>query len=222
MKLFNNLILIAALSSAAVSGVAAQNTRGAAASADEHRMLKVDEYDLNRAVQNAIAQMTAMINNVDAKLTSQISAVDSKVNAVTTKAEMITAEMTAKTAQMNAADAKATSAMITIDAKVDSVTTKANLNAAAIAANNKAIATNDAKLFGIAPGTTVVDKIKADISAHDTKTNPHANSIGEFVAELTSIQYPKWGSSSFSFKSDAEEEVMPLTEEELPEEEEPP
>ena len=222
MKLFNNLILIAALSSAAVSGVAAQNTRGAAAAeTDEHRMLKVDEYDLNRAVQNAIAQMTAMINNVDAKLTSQISAVDSKVNAVTTKAEMITAEMTAKTAQMNAADAKATSAMITIDAKVDAVTNKATMNAAAIAANNKAIATNDAKLFGIAPGTTVVDKIKADISAHDTKTNPHANTVGEFVAELTSIQYPKWGSSSFSFKSDTEEEVMPLTEGELPEEELP-
>ena len=202
MKLFNNLILIAALSSAAVSGVAAQNTRGAV----PERQLKVDEEDLARAVQNAIAQMTAMINNVDAKLTSQISAVDSKVNAVTTKAEMITAEMTAKTAAMNAADAKATSAMITIDAKVDAVTTKANLNAAAIAANKAAIAVNDAKLYGIAADTTVVEKITADIAAHDASSNPHANSVGEFVQELTSIKYPKWSSS---YKSTTEEEELP-------------
>ena len=202
MKL-SNLTLVAALFSAAISGVAAQNTRGAA---PEQRKLKVEEEDLALAIQNAIAQMTAMINNVDAKLTSQISAVDSKVNAVTTKAEMITAEMTAKTAQMNAADAKATAAINAVDAKVDAVTTKAEMNAAAIAANKAAIKVNDAKLYGIAADTTVVDKIKADIAAHDASSNPHANSVGQFIQELTSIKYPKWSSS---YKSTTEEEELP-------------
>ena len=147
MKL-SNLTLVAALSSAAVSGVAAQNTRGAAT---EQRTLKVDEEELALAIKNAIDQMTAMINNVDAKATAAINAVDAKADAVTTKAEM---------------------------------------NAAEIAANKAAIAVNDAKLYGIAAGTTVVDKITADIAAHDASTNPHANSVGEFIQTLTSIKYP--------------------------------
>ena len=146
MKL-SNLTLVAALSSA-FSGVAAQNTLGAAT---EQRLLKVEEEDLALAIQNAIAQMTAMINNVEAKATAAINAVDAKTDAVTTKAEM---------------------------------------NAAAIADNKAAIAVNDAKLYGIPAGTTVVDKITADIAAHDASSNPHANSVGEFIQTLTSIQYP--------------------------------
>ena len=92
------------------------------------------------------------------------------------------------TSLINNVDAKATAAINAVDAKADAVTTKAEMNAADIASNKAAIKVNDDKLYGITG--TVVDKITADIVAHDGSSNPHANSVGEFIHEITSIKYP--------------------------------
>ena len=72
--------------------------------------------------------------------------------------------------------------------KLDAVTAKAATNSVEIAANAAQIGAHDDKLYGIT--TTVAQHVTTEIANHDAQTNPHANSVGEFINSIKNIRYP--------------------------------